>query len=59
VIERQTCPSVLEITAWVDDGTIMGVKHRNYPHIEGVEFHPESILTTSGKQLPSNFLEEL
>lgn len=59
VIERQSCPDVLEITAWVDDGTIMGVRHRNYPHIEGVQFHPESILTASGKQLLQNFLESL
>lgn len=59
VIDRQTCPDVLEITAWVDDGTIMGVRHRNYPHIEGVQFHPESVLTTSGKQLLRNFLEQL
>jgi anthranilate synthase component 2 len=58
-IERQSCPEVLEITAWVDDGTIMGVRHRNYPHIEGVQFHPESILTSSGKKLLRNFLESL
>lgn len=59
VIDRQTCPEVLEITAWVEDGTIMGVRHRDYPHLQGVQFHPESILTTSGKQLLRNFLSQL
>lgn len=56
VIDRQTCPDILEITAWVEDGTIMGVQHRNYPHIQGVQFHPESILTDAGKLLLRNFL---
>jgi anthranilate synthase component II len=56
VIERETIPECLEITAWTDDGEIMGVRHRTLP-VEGVQFHPESILTQHGHELLRNFLE--
>lgn len=59
VIDRDSCPEELEVTAWVEDGTIMGVRHRRYPHIEGVQFHPESVLTQSGKVLLANFLAKV
>ena len=55
-IERATCPEVLEITAWTDDGEIMGVRHKQLP-IEGVQFHPESILTEHGHAMLKNFLD--
>ena len=56
VIERETCPDCLEITAWTEDQEIMGVRHKTLP-IEGVQFHPESILTECGHQLLDNFLK--
>jgi anthranilate synthase component 2 len=55
-IERASCPAELEITAWTDDGEIMGVRHRSLA-VEGVQFHPESILTEHGHALLGNFLK--
>ena len=55
VIERESVPACLEVTASTEDGEIMGVRHRQLP-VEGVQFHPESILTTWGKKLLANYL---
>jgi len=55
VIEKKSLPACLEVTAWTDDGEIMGVRHRDLP-VEGVQFHPESILTEKGHELLANFL---
>ena len=56
-VERESLPACLEITAWTDDGEIMGLRHRTLA-VEGVQFHPESILTEHGHGLLKNFLEE-
>ena len=55
-IDRATLPACLQVTAWTDDGEIMGVRHTNLP-IEGVQFHPESILTEHGHAMLKNFLQ--
>ena len=57
VIERSSLPECLAVTAWTDDGEIMGVRHKTLA-VEGVQFHPESILTEHGHQMLKNFLEE-
>jgi len=56
IIRKETLPPVLEISAWTDDGIIMGVRHKKFK-VEGVQFHPESILTGAGKDLLKNFLK--
>ncbi len=56
VIERESLPGCFEISAWTDMDEIMGIRHREYP-LEGVQFHPESILTEAGRDLLKNFLE--
>ena len=56
IVKRESLPDCLEITAWTEDGEIMGVRHRGLP-IEGVQFHPESILSEQGHALLKNFLQ--
>lgn len=58
LVERDSLPELLEISAWTDAGEIMGLRHRKYL-IEGVQFHPESILTKPGKEILSNFLKRV
>ena len=59
IVERESLPPCLEVTAWLEDEMIMAFRHRDYPHVQSVQFHPESILTTSGKQMLENFLRSV
>ena len=56
IIERESLPDCFEISAWTEDNIIMGIRHKTIPNLDGVQFHPESILTEVGKSLLANFL---
>ena len=53
IVEKETLPACLEVTAWTEEGEIMGLRHKEYP-IEGVQYHPESIMTEQGKNFFAN-----
>lgn len=56
IVEKETLPACFEVTAWTEEGEIMGIRHKDYP-IEGVQYHPESIMTEQGKKLLRKFIE--
>ena len=56
IAERSSLPDCLEVTAWLEDDTVMGLRHREHHHLQGVQFHPESVLTEAGHKLLANFL---
>ena len=56
IADRESLPACLEVTAWLESGMVMGLRHRDHPQLQGVQFHPESVLTQAGHQLLANFL---
>jgi len=56
IVEKETLPACFEVTAWTEEGEIMGIRHKDYP-IEGVQYHPESIMTEQGKKLLRQFID--
>ncbi|WP_018924751.1 aminodeoxychorismate/anthranilate synthase component II [Salsuginibacillus kocurii] len=56
IVKKETLPDCFEVTSWTDEGELMGIRHKDYP-LEGVQFHPESIMTGEGKTLLRNFME--